>query len=74
MEVTVSWVGVFLWNWIEVLVAQHCECASIVHFKMINFMSCELHLRKKCVCAPDENKTKMRKGLESHPGQIWGDS
>lgn len=37
------------WNWAEVLVAEHCECAKChgtVHLKMVNLMLREFHLSK----------------------------
>ena len=37
------------WNWIVVMVAQHCECTKchwIVHFKIVNFILYEFYLNQ----------------------------
>lgn len=37
------------WNWVEVVVAQYCECSKchwIAHFKMVHFMLVEFYLNK----------------------------
>lgn len=51
-EASVVGLGFFVlfWNLIEMVTAQHDDCAYchwIVFFKMINFTSCEFHLKSK---------------------------
>ena len=40
------------WIWIEVVVAQYCECTRRcwIDFKMVNFVLCDLHLVERECC------------------------
>lgn len=55
------------WNYIEVVIVQHCECSQyhwMVHFKMVNFMiyDCYLNLKKEV-----GTNNKYKKMLWSSP-------